>query len=229
MVERNLKGDVTPVDEAKAADAGSPYRELYHDAEAYLAALDADWAGLVAEVGPCGHVPKPAHAPYEELIRAIAYQQLHVKAGDAILARFRRLYDEGGFPSPEQVLATPFEALRGCGFSGRKIETIQAIAEGTLTGRVPGREAAERMADEELIASLVGIRGIGRWTVEMLLIYGFARMDILPADDLGVREGYKRLKGLDKAPTPKALGAIAQEWRPFRTVASWYLWRVPRR
>lgn len=217
MVELNPVGDVTP------------YRELYPHAEAYLAALDADWARLVAEVGPCAHQPKPAHEPHEELIRAIAYQQLHVKAADAIMGRFRGLYAEERFPSPEQVLATPFESLRACGFSGRKIETIRAIAEGALSGQVPGREAAEGMADEELIARLVEIRGIGRWTVEMLLIYGFARMDILPADDLGVREGYRRLKGLEKAPSPKALTAIAEAWSPFRTVASWYLWRVPRR
>ncbi|MNK76815.1 DNA-3-methyladenine glycosylase 2 [compost metagenome] len=206
----------------------NPYRELYRNAERHLAAIDVDWARLMAEVGPCALLPRPAIEPYQELIRAIAHQQLHGKAAEAILARFRDLYPDGLFPTPEQVLATPSEALRGCGFSTRKIETLRAIAEGALTGIVPGRAAAEDMRDEELIARLVGIRGIGRWTVEMLLIFGFARMDILPVDDFGVREGYKRLKGLDKAPTPKALTAIGQAWSPYRTVASWYLWRVPR-
>lgn len=206
----------------------NPYRELYRNAERHLAALDADWARLVADVGPCEHLPRPAIEPYQELIRAIAHQQLHAKAADAILARFRELYPEGRFPKPEQVLATPSQALRACGFSARKIETLRAIAEGALTGLVPGREAAAGMSDDELIARLTGIRGIGRWTVEMLLIFAFARMDILPVDDFGVREGYKRLKGLEKAPTPKTLAAIGQAWSPYRTVASWYLWRVPR-
>lgn len=205
-----------------------PYASVYRLAERHLAALDADWARLVAEVGPCTLQPKVEHEPFEELIRAIAYQQLHGKAAEAIFARFRSLFPGEAFPTPEQVLAVPLETMRACGFSGRKVETIRAIAEGALTGRVPRRAEAEAMSDEELIAQLVEIRGIGRWTVEMLLMFGLARMDILPVGDLGVREGYRRLKGLEKAPTPKELTEIGQAWQPYRTIASWYLWRVPK-
>lgn len=157
----------------------------------------------------------------------MAYQQLHAKAGDAIINRLVNVY-ANKFPTPHQLLATEFDTLRGCGFSGRKIETLKGIATSTLSGIVPSRVDAEAMTDNDLIERLVTLKGIGRWTVEMLLMFTLERMDILPADDLGIVEGYKRLKKLGAAPRPKEMTEIAKCYRPYRTIASWYLWRVPK-
>ncbi len=197
-------------------------------AERFLATIDADWARLVAQIGPCGHEPKPAREPYEALARAVAYQQLHVKAGDAILTRMLALYPRHRFPSPRQLLATPFETMRGCGFSARKVETIHGIAEATLSGVVPTLATARSLPDDELVARLSALKGIGRWTVEMFLIYSLGRPDILPVDDFGVRDGYRLLKSLEAVPAPKALAMTGADWSPHRTAAAWYLWRVPR-
>ncbi|MGE7955167.1 DNA-3-methyladenine glycosylase family protein [Pseudomonas sp. NPDC089530] len=198
-------------------------------ARTFLAGLDADWARHIEAVGPCLHQPKPTREPYEALVRAIAYQQLHARAGDAILGRFLGLYAQAAFPAPEQILATDVEQLRACGFSASKVATVRGIAEATLSGVVPGYETARAMDDAALIERLSSLRGIGRWTVEMLLIYSLERLDILPADDFGVREGYRRLKGLEQQPTRKQMVEIGQALRPYRTVAAWYLWRVPTR
>lgn len=198
------------------------------NASAFLASIDADWAGLVTQIGPCGHEPKPAREPYEALVRAVAYQKLHVKAGDAILARLLTLHPRQAFPSPAQLLDTDFDAMRACGFSARKIETIHGIAAATQDNVVPDLASALGLPDEALIARLSALKGIGRWTVEMFLIYSLDRPDILPADDFGVREGYRLLKSLDTLPAPKALAAIGASWSPHRTAAAWYLWRVPR-
>ncbi len=199
----------------------------YQAATEFLSALDDDWATLIATVGACTFATRPEREPYQALVRAVAYQQLHARAGDAILKRFLAIYGDV-FPTPNQILATEFDALRACGFSGRKIETIKGIAEGALSGLVPSRLEADAMPDEELIKRLVILKGIGRWTVEMLLIFTLERLDVLPADDFGVVEGYKRLKHLDKAPNRKQIVEIAKAWSPYRTIASWYLWRVPK-
>jgi DNA-3-methyladenine glycosylase II len=126
------------------------------------------------------------------------------------------------------LLDTDFDVMRACGFSARKIETIRGIAAATLSGVVPNLAAAQRLPDDELITRLSALKGIGRWTVEMFLIYSLDRPDILPVDDFGVREGYRLLKSLDVAPTPKAMALIGDAWSPHRTAAAWYLWRVPR-
>lgn len=201
--------------------------DQYQDATAFLSNLDDDWAGLISTVGPCTFEPKAEREPYEALVRAVAYQQLHGKAGDAIIRRFRDIYDSR-FPEPEELLATDFDTLRSCGFSGSKIATIQGIAQGRLDGLVPERIAADSMPDEELINRLVALKGIGRWTVEMMLIFTLQRQDILPVDDFGVVQGYKRLKRLEHAPNRKQMNEIGKAWSPYRTIASWYLWRVPK-
>lgn len=200
----------------------------YSSASQFLATLDLDWARLVATIGPCLHQPKPAREPYEALVRAIAYQQLHARAGDAIVARLLALFPEQVFPSPEQLLASDISVLRGCGFSASKIATLHGIAAATLDGTVPGYREAQTMDDQTLIERLTRLRGIGRWTVEMLLIYTLERADILPADDFGVRDGYRRLKGLSDAPKPRAMSDLGAAWSPHRTAAAWYLWRVPK-
>jgi DNA-3-methyladenine glycosylase II len=200
----------------------------YTESVSFLCNLDKDWANLIKLIGPCRHDPKAAREPYEALIRAIAYQQLTAKAGDAILARLKALFPESGFPSPHDIIGAEFDALRACGFSAKKIATIKAIADSALSGLIPPRDTAATMDDETLIERMVAIKGIGRWTVEMLLMYSLERLDILPVDDFGVREGYRALKSLPEAPKPKELREIGKAWAPHRTVAAWHLWRAPR-
>jgi DNA-3-methyladenine glycosylase II len=207
--------------------------QLYTQATQFLSAIDDDWAQLIHTVGTCtlNAETEPTLNIYESLVQAVAYQQLHGKAGDAIFTRFKNHFAEnsiGKFPNPEQLIAAQFDDLRACGFSGRKIETIQWIANGAITGIVPSREAAENMSDAELIERLVTLKGIGQWTVEMMLMFTLKRMDILPVDDFAVVEGYKRLKKLKIAPKRKEMAEIGKAWSPHRTVASWYLWRVPK-
>ena len=201
----------------------------YSSASQFLACIDDDWRRHIDAIGPCLHQPHPARDPYESLVRAIAYQQLHAKAGDAIIGRLRALFPAQPFPRPEQMLAIGFDPLRACGFSASKIATIEGIAQATLDGLVPDYPTALAMEDEALIERLTALRGVGRWTVEMLLIYSLERADILPADDFGVREGYRRLKGLEQQPGRKQMIELGLAWSPYRTVAAWYLWRVPGR
>jgi DNA-3-methyladenine glycosylase II len=200
----------------------------YDASVTFLANLDDDWARLITLVGPCRHDPKAAREPYEALVRAIAYQQLTAKAGDANIGRLKALFEGREFPRPEDLIAVDFEAMRTCGFSASKIATIKAIAEAAVSGVIPTREVAVAIDDDALIERMVTIKGIGRWTVEMLLMYSLERMDILPVDDLGIREGYRALKSLPEKPKPKELRKIAEPWAPHRTVAAWYLWRIPR-
>lgn len=200
--------------------------QAFEQARAFLSDLDPDWARLVARVGPCLHRAKPAREPFEALVRAVAYQQLHARAAEAILGRLLALYPNQRFPAPEQLLATDPQLLRDCGLSARKLATILGIAQARLDGQVPTLQQARTMADAALVERLVSLHGVGRWTVEMLLIYSLERSDILPVDDFGIREGYRRLKGLERAPTPAQMRVLGEPWRPYRTVAAWYLWRA---
>jgi len=179
---------------------------------------------IIKAVGPCTMVVSERE-PYEALIRAIAHQQVHGRAAEAILGRLVALHAGPDFPPPEFILALPAEAMRGCGFSGSKVAAIRDIAEKAAGGLVPTRAAASRLDDATLIERLIAIRGVGRWTVEMLLMSTLGRPDILPVDDFGVREGYRLAAGLEEQPKPKALAEIGLEWAPYRTVAAWYLWR----
>lgn len=200
--------------------------EAYREATEYLAALDPDWSRHIEATGPCLHQATPGREPYEVLVRAIAYQQLHARAAEAILGRLLALFPEASFLGRNSCWRLHRKPCAPVVFSASKMATIQGIAQGRLDGLVPSREEALAMADEALIERLVALRGVGRWTVEMLLIYSLARSDVLPVDDFGVREGYRRLKGLDKAPTPAQMRSLGGGWRPYRTVAAWYLWRA---
>jgi DNA-3-methyladenine glycosylase II len=195
-------------------------------ATAHLAASDPDWARLIARVGL--RKPQGQHEtePYEALIRAVANQQLHARAAQAILGRFLALYPGAAFPSPDRILATAENELRACGFSVAKVGAIRGIAARVLDGLVPSRSAALKLTDEQLIDRLVSLRGVGRWTVEMLLINTLYRPDVLPVDDFGVREGWRVLKALARQPSPKEMAVIGQDWSPYRSTATWYLWRA---
>ena len=151
----------------------------YHRAAKFLSELDKDWARHIAAVGPCRHEAKPAREPYEALVRAIAYQQLHAKAGNAILGRLLALYPDVPFPPPERLLASDPELQRACGFSAAKLATVRGIAQATVDGVVPSLQEARGLPDAALIHRLTSLRGVGRWTVEMFLIYSLERSDIL--------------------------------------------------
>lgn len=202
------------------------HADFYREAEQFLMQVDTDWQQLISHIGPCKFSPKAEREPYEALVRAVAYQQLSTKAGDAILRKF--LLHFGAFPKPQELAQAEFEHLRAVGFSGRKIETLKGIAQGAINGLVPSRATADDMSNETLIAQLVTLKGIGQWTVEMMLMFTLERMDILPVDDLGIMQGYQRLKKLAAPPAKKQLAVIGEAWSPYRSIASWYLWRVPK-
>jgi DNA-3-methyladenine glycosylase II len=164
--------------------------------------------------------------PYEALVRAVAHQQVHGRAAEAMLGRLLALFPEHDFPPPSGVLALAEPALRGCGFSAAKVTAIRDIAARTEAGQVPTRRGAARLPDAALIERLTECRGVGRWTVEMLLIFTLGRPDVLPVDDYGVREGYRLAAGLPDQPKPRDLAAIGEAWAPFRSAAAWYLWRA---
>ncbi|WP_426956921.1 DNA-3-methyladenine glycosylase family protein [Muricoccus radiodurans] len=189
-------------------------------------AADPVLSHVVRQVGPMTLKPIKDREPYEALVRAIAHQQVHGKAAEAMLNRLIALVPHHPFPPPEAVLALPEGALRGCGFSGAKGAAILDIAQKSAAGWVPTRRAATRLSDAALIERLVALRGVGRWTVEMLLIFTLGRPDILPVDDFGVREGYRVAAGLETQPKPKELAAIGEAWAPYRSAAAWYLWRA---
>jgi DNA-3-methyladenine glycosylase II len=191
-----------------------------------LSDAEPRFAALIHRVGPPRLGVERGRGLYEALIRAIAHQQLHGKAAEAILGRFIALYPTEVFPSPELVLATEDAVLRGCGFSGAKLAAIQDICAKTLDGIVPTRRQAARLSDEDLIERLITIRGVGRWTVEMLLIFTLGRPDVLPVDDFGVREGYRVLFELEMQPKPRVLAELALPWSPHRSTATWYLYRA---
>ncbi len=198
----------------------------YTTAEQYLAELDNDWAQLIADIGPYPQRALSNQEPYEALIRAVAHQQLHGKAAENILNRLVAYYPNSTFPSPDQISETTIEQLRSFGFSNSKAVAVLGIAEKTLAGTVPTRETAETLSNEELIKRLVTLRGIGQWTVEIFLMHTLHRPDILPVDDFGIREGWKVLKALEAQPKPKQLAELGKILSPYRTTASWYLWRV---
>jgi DNA-3-methyladenine glycosylase II len=187
---------------------------------------DPRFAALIRRVGPPALAIHRQRSLYEALVRAIAYQQLHSRAAEAILARFAALFPGDAFPEPTTVMATADSALRGCGFSAGKIAAIRDICAKALDGTVPGRRESARLTDAALIERLTAIRGVGRWTVEMLLIFTLGRPDVLPVDDFGVREGYRVLYGLETQPRPKLLAEIGLAWKPYRSTATWYLYRA---
>jgi DNA-3-methyladenine glycosylase II len=201
---------------------------IHPEAPAAAAALRADpfFAAVIERLGPC-RMPAPhGREPFEALLRAIAHQQLHGKAAEAILGRFIALFPGSPFPTSAHVLAADPTRFRAAGLSASKIAAILDLCTRHSAGEVPNLAVATKMSNEELIASLIKIRGIGRWTVEMLLIFGLGRSDILPVDDFGVREGYRKAARLDTQPKPAALAAIGAAWAPWRSFASWYLWQA---
>ena len=195
-------------------------------AVAHVARRDRALARLIREVGPCRLEIAARQSPYEAIAESIVYQQLAGRAAAAIYARFCASFGSRRCPRPEKVVAAPHDKLRGAGLSKSKAGALQHLAELTLAGEIPTRAQAARLADDELVEQLTAVRGVGRWTAEMFLIFTLGRPDVLPVDDYGVRKGFARTVGREVLPKPKELTVHGEAWRPFRTVASWYLWRA---
>jgi len=164
--------------------------------------------------------------PFDALAESIAYQQLSGKAAATIFGRVRALYPKRKWLDPEQLLATSDETLRAAGLSRAKTAALKDLAAKTIDGTVPSGRALIRMTDDEIITRLTTVRGIGRWTVEMLLLFDLGRLDVWPVDDYGVRKGFAKTFGRRKLPTPKQLMKFGEKWRPYRSVAAWYFWRA---
>jgi 3-methyladenine DNA glycosylase/8-oxoguanine DNA glycosylase len=196
------------------------------EATKHLAAADERLARLIEETLPFQIDITGAPSPYEALLESIAYQSISGKAAATIFGRVKALSSTGGIPTPEEMLKLRKPALRKAGLSGAKIFAMKDLAKKTLEGIVPTHEQAEKMSDEELVERLVSVRGIGAWTVEMFLIFRLGRPDVLPIHDLGVKKGWSIAYGKKHMPKPKELLAFGERWRPYRTVATWYMWRA---
>ncbi len=192
----------------------------------HLRAADPVLGELIERVGDCRLEVRRRHSPYQSLVHAVAHQQLHGAAARAILGRFLALYPEKDFPSAADVAATPDRKLRAAGFSRGKIRCIRDLTAKTLAGVVPERRVIQRLEDEAIIERLTTVHGVGRWTVEMLLLSTLGRPDVLPVDDYGIRAGFRIAYGMKSMPKPITVRRRGERWRPYRSIASWYLWRA---
>lgn len=194
-------------------------------AVAHLGKACPSMKALIRRVGPCALEIEIGRTPFQALVSAVAHQQLHGKAAQTILGRFRLLFG-GRFPGPKALAGVTDDQLRGVGFSRAKTAAIRDLAEKSISGVVPGAKAISLLSDEEIIARITQVRGVGKWTVEMLLIFTLGRHDVWPIDDFGVRVGWKIAYGMDEMPSPKELHELGEKFRPHRSVAAWYLWRA---
>ncbi len=203
--------------------------ELAFDPDQAVAVLkqaDRRLARVIERAGPFTHRPDKAQSPFYSLLRAIVYQQLAGKAAAAIFGRVTDLYPGRRGLTATALLATPSEKLRGAGLSRNKMLAVKDLAAKTLDGTVPSLAKLKKMDDEEIVSRLVQVRGVGPWTVEMLLIFRLGRPDVLPVGDYGVRKGFMFTYRKQELPTPKELLKHGERWRPYRSVASWYMWRA---
>jgi DNA-3-methyladenine glycosylase II len=200
--------------------ARTPRPDPWYDALAHLRALDATWERRIADVGPC--TLRPRRDAFPTLVRSILSQQISTKAARSIEAR---LLDLTGRPvRPEALLGLSHDQIRTAGLSSQKARYLHGLAEEVATGRLP-LHRARRWDDDEVITRLTALHGVGRWTAEMFLIFVLNRPDVLPVDDLGARVGIQRHYGLAERPGAADCRRLAEPWRPYRSVATWYLWR----
>jgi DNA-3-methyladenine glycosylase II len=211
-------------------------RKLPFDPEeaiAHLKSRDPRLGVLIDRAGAFTMRLDPSPSPFETLLESILYQQLHGKAAATIHRRVREYF--GGDPAPQALIDTPDEPLRAAGVSGNKIKALKDLAAKTLDGTVPSHAAIHKMPDADIVERLTEVRGIGPWTVEMLLIFRMGRPDVLPVTDYGVRKGYaltfmrvpkSRALVAEDLPKPDVVFKRGLRWKPFRSVASWYLWRA---
>ena len=204
-------------------------------ASAALAKADRILRPVIRRAGPCTLAAEKRFDSFQALASAIAHQQLNGRAAATILGRFQEQVGKGRFPDAAVVKKARFDALRAVGFSNAKALALKDLSARVLDGTVPPAAALRKMGDEEIVERLIEVRGVGRWTVEMLLMFRLGRLDVFPVDDYGVRKGYalvhspsggERGDGARDLPTPKALLALGEKWRPYRSVAAWYMWRA---
>ena len=192
----------------------------------HLSRADAVLGGLIRAVGPCKLPPPEDCHPFQVLAQAIAHQQLNGTAANTILKRLIDSCGQGTFPTPHQVLQASVESLRAAGFSFAKVAALKDLAAKTLAAVVPDGAALMQLSDEQIIARLTQVRGIGRWTVEMLLIFQLRRLDVWPVDDLGVRQGYGLAWRMDEPPLARELAPLGERFRPYRSVVARYCWEA---
>ena len=203
-----------------------PHAFDHKAAIAHLSQADRHLARVMAKAVEFKLEIDEAQTPYESLLRAIVFQSISTKAARVIFQRIKNLSAHGRVPAPEELLRVRRPALRKAGLSFAKIAAVRDLAQKTIEGIVPSLDEAHAMSDEELVERLICVRGIGAWTVEMFLIFRLGRPDVLPIHDYGVQKGFALTYRKKAIPKPRELAAFGERWRPYRTVASWYLWRA---
>lgn len=191
-----------------------------------LSRTDRHLAQIIRKVGSFPTKRPKAQHPYAVLMRAIVYQQLNGKAAATIFGRVKALSSNGDVPTPEEVLQLDETQLRGAGLSRQKIAAVKDLAAKTLDGTVPALKEIRRLSEQEILERLTRVRGIGEWSVQMFLMFQLGRPDVLPIHDYGLRRGFQHIYGLDDVPKPQAVLEHGERWRPYRSIASWYLWRA---
>ena len=195
-------------------------------AHEHITRTDKRMARIIAKTGSFQFQLNQCDSVYESLLEAITYQSISGKAAATIFARIKALGSNGLCPTPTEILAVSNQKLREAGLSGAKAAAMKDLAQKTIEGVVPTLEAASQLSDEELVERLISVRGIGAWTVEMFLIFRLGRPDVLPIHDYGVQKGFALTYGKKEIPKPRELAAFGERWRPYRTVAGWYMWRA---
>tara|TARA_B100001996_G_scaffold285714_1_gene225999 strand:+ start:29 stop:658 length:630 start_codon:yes stop_codon:yes gene_type:complete len=197
----------------------------YKKASDFLSKIDSDWENLIKRKGVCNIKISDDLEPYQSLIKSVIFQQLHPKAGNAIFKRFLELFNNQ-FPDGKSILKNPPIKIKSCGLSQNKLSTILEIASLSNNKKIPTSNEITKMSDDEIIKLLTSIKGIGEWTVQMILIFNLGRLDIIPQNDLAIRKNYQKFKRLTNSITPKEIINISKVWSPYRSIASWYLWQI---
>ena len=200
-------------------------KQKYEEASDFLSKIDSDWKNLVKRKGPCDIKISNNLEPYQSLIKSVIFQQLHPKAGNAILKRFLEIFDNQ-FPLDAYILKESPIKIKSCGLSKNKLSTILLIASLNINKKLPTSKEIIKMTDNEIIKLFSSIKGIGEWTVQMILIFNLGRLDIIPQNDLAIRKNYQKFKQLNTIISPKDIIDISKVWRPYRSIASWYLWHL---
>ncbi len=199
---------------------------MHDEAHRHLALSDPRFAELIGRSRRYEVATGRTVRPFDALAESIAYQQLSGKAAATIWRRVREIFGTPKFLDPQKIIETPDEIFRAAGLSRNKTIAIKDLAQKAIDGVVPTARALRKMSDEEIIERLITVRGIGRWTVEMLLLFELGRPDVWPIHDLGVQKGFAKTFGKRKLPTPKQLMKLGEKWRPYRSAAAWYFWRA---
>ncbi len=197
----------------------------HRKATAHLARVDPVMANVIARVGPCTLVVRRDGTHFDALVRAIVHQQLSGKAAATIHSRVIALIGEGTLPVPEKILVTSHEALRAVGLSIQKASYVRNLAQHVIDGSLP-IESLDDLTDDEITEALIQVKGIGRWSAQMFMMFRLGRPDILPDLDLGVQKGIQKAYRMRKLPTPKQVLERGRKWAPYRTVGAWYMWRI---